>query len=128
MALASIIIVLALLEYILFSMLVGWARTKYNVAAPAVTGNPKFERFYRVQQNTLELLVVFIPSIAIFSYYVDPEIAAGLGLAFLLGRLLYLKQYVSDPKSRALGFMLSFFPAIILAIGGAIGAAMQVLA
>ena len=128
MELASIIIVLALLEYTLFSMLVGWARNKYKVNAPAVSGHPVFERFYRVQQNTLELLVVFIPSIAIFSYFVDPKIAAGLGCVFLLGRLLYLKQYVSDPKSRALGFIFSFFPAIILAIGGAIGAAMQVLA
>ncbi len=126
MAITSIIIVLALLEYILFSMLVGWARGKYNVAAPAVTGDPIFERFYRVQQNTLELLVVFIPSIAIFSYYVDPHIAAGLGVVFLLGRLVYLKQYVTEPKSRALGFIFSFFPALILAIGGAIGAGLQI--
>ncbi|MFT5709213.1 MAG: glutathione S-transferase [Oceanospirillaceae bacterium] len=125
MALASIIIVLALLEYALFSMLVGWARNKYHVNAPAVSGHPIFERFYRVQQNTLELLVIFIPSIIIFTHYVDAQYAAALGVVFLLARLVYLKQYVSEPKSRAVGFIFSFFSAIILAIGGAIGAAMQ---
>lgn len=125
MELVTIIIALALIEYSVFGILVGRARGKYGIDAPAVSGDPIFERYYRVQQNTLELLILFIPGILMFAQYVRADVAAGLGLIFVIGRILYLRAYIADPKSRGLGYALSFVPALILIIGGLIGAAMN---
>ncbi len=119
----TIVISLALVQYFVFGGLVGWARAKYDVPAPAMTGNDIFERYYRVHQNTLECLIAFIPSIVAFATYVHAEVAAGLGFIFIIGRVLYLTGYVKDPKSRELGFMLSFLPIVVLVLGGGIGAA-----
>ncbi|CAA0090318.1 Uncharacterised protein [Halioglobus japonicus] len=127
MELVTIVIALALIEYSVFGMLVGWARGKYGVAAPAISGDPIFERYYRVHQNTLELLVLFVPGMWMFAHYVSADIAAGLGVIFIVGRFLYLRGYVADPKSRSLGFALSFLPAQILLIGGLVGAVMSLL-
>src|SRR4051794_32728633 len=102
-----IVIGLALLQFFYFSMLVGKARGKYNVPAPAVTGNEIFERYFRVHMNTLELLVIFIPSILIFGQYLSPYVAAGIGVIYLIGRMMYVSAYVKDPKSRSAGFGLS---------------------
>ena len=117
-----IVIALALLEFFFFALAVARARTVYNVPAPATTGNEIFERYFRVQMNTLEQLVLFIPSILMFSHYLSPYVAAGLGVLFVLGRLLYLRSYVQDPKKRELGFALSLIPILILLGGGLFGA------
>lgn len=127
MELVTVVIALALVEYSVFGMLVGWARGKYGVSAPAVSGDPIFERYYRVQQNTLEVLMLFIPGMWMFGRYVSAEVAAGLGVVFIVGRFLYFRGYVADPKARSLGFVLSFFPALILLVGGLIGAGMKLL-
>ncbi len=96
---------LALLQYMVFAMLVGRARGKYGVKAPAITGHEVFERYFRVQQNTLELLVVFLPALWLFALYVSATWAALLGAAYLVGRVVYLRGYVADPveaRDRAL--------------------------
>ena len=120
-------LVLVLLQYTYVSFQVGMARGKYGVSAPAVTGNEVFERYYRVQQNTLEQLIIFVPAILLFASYVHAWTAAGLGLVFFIGRIIYYKSYVADPKSRGLGFMLSFLPAQILLIGGMVGAILTLI-
>jgi len=122
MATVHIIIVLALLQYFFFGMLVGRARMKYNVPAPATSGDPMFERYNRVHQNTQESLLLFLPGIVLFSLYFNPSIAAGLGLVWIIGRFIYLRAYVKDPASRGLGFGLTALPSVILLIGGLIGA------
>jgi uncharacterized MAPEG superfamily protein len=119
----NIVVALALLEYIGFAVAVGRARGTYGVAAPATTGNPLFERYYRVQMNTLELLVCFVPAMYMFGYYVSSIWAAGLGTVYLVGRLLYFFAYVRDPASRGAGFGLSMMPILALVIGGLYGAA-----
>ena len=80
MAAVAIVVLLALLEYLFFGLRVGAARAKYGVKAPAVTGDPAFERYFRIHQNTLENLVVFIPAIWLFGLYISPIWAAGIGL------------------------------------------------
>jgi glutathione S-transferase len=117
-----IVIGLALVEFCYFGLRVSWARGKYNVPAPAMTGNEVFERYFRVQMNTLELLVIFVPSIILFGAYVSAYIAAALGFIYLIGRLIYFTSYVKDPKTRSLGYGLSALPVIVLVAGGIIGA------
>ena len=95
----DIVTALALLQFVWFGMQVAQARGKYGVQAPAVTGNEIFERHFRVQQNTLELLIAFDPGLYLFSHYFNPLWAAGLGVVYLIGRQLYSMSYVKDPKS-----------------------------
>src|ERR1700757_774561 len=123
MALVNVIVALALLQFLAFATAVGMAREKYHVAAPATTGNEIFERYFRVQMNTLELLVIFVPAALLFGRYFGEYLAAGLGVVYLIGRLLYFSSYVKNPGSRSLGYGLSALPVLILLAGAVIGAA-----
>ena len=122
MTLVHIVIALALIEFFVFLMAVGRARGTYQLPAPATSGNEMFERYFRVQMNTIEQLVIFLPSILLFARYVHPLIAAALGLVFVIGRWVYFKGYVKDPTKRSTGFGLSAAPNLILLVGGLIGA------
>jgi glutathione S-transferase len=122
MDLTAIVTVLALIEYIVLGVRVGRARGQYGVAAPATTGHPVFERHFRVHQNTLEQLIVFVPALWLFAYYVSNRVAAVLGLMFIIGRALYARGYVADPKQRSTGFGLSMVSSALLLLGGLIGA------
>jgi glutathione S-transferase len=122
MAYVDIVTVLAVLQFIVFGFRVGRARGKYGVKAPATTGNEIFERFFRIQQNTLEQLVGFIPGIYLFSRYFSPLWAAALGVIYLVGRQIYAATYAQEPSKRSLGYGLSFLPVAVLLIGGLIGA------
>lgn len=122
MGATELVIVLALLQYLFFGMLVGRARTRYGVKAPAVTGDPIFERHYRVQMNTLELLIIFLPALWIASAHIAPLWIAALGAVYLAGRFLYLRSYVRAPEKRSLGFGLSALPILILLAVDLIGA------
>lgn len=114
MDLVIIVVVLALFQYVGFSFMVGMKRGKYNVEAPAVSGDPMWERYYRVQMNTLEQLAVFLPAIFLYSHLGNPTVAAGLGAVYIIGRFIYLRSYVADPGSRAIGFMLTFLPSVYM--------------
>jgi len=123
----AVVISLALFQYVVFGLLVGWARGKYGVKAPAVTGHEIFERYFRVHQNTLELLVAFVPAIWLFGMYVDPAWAALLGLVYLVARVLYLRGYVADPAKREVGFALSVLPIFVLLAGALWGAGRRLM-
>ena len=123
----AIVTAVALLQFVWFGWQVGAARTKYNVPAPAVSGNEAFERVFRVHMNTLEQLVVFLPALWIFAYLVSPIWAAALGVVYIIGRAIYARSYVKDPKGRTLGFLLSILPAMSLLIGILIWAVMALL-
>ena len=128
MACVNLVTLGALLEYFVFIYLVGKARADYGVKAPAITGHEMFERYFRVQQNTLELLIAFVPALWIAAQYWNPTWMAAIGAVFLIGRLLYLRGYVSDPKGRSLGFMLSAVPILVLVGAGVVGAVRALLA
>lgn len=122
MPLVHIVVGLALVQFLFFCFAVGKARGTYKVAAPATTGNEMFERYFRVQMNTLELLVIFVPSILIFGQYFGAYTAVALGVIYLVGRLIYFTSYVKDPKSRSMGYGLSALPVMILLAGSLFGA------
>lgn len=122
MPLVQIVLTLALVQFLFFCFAVGKARGTYKVAAPATTGNEMFERYFRVQMNTLELLVIFIPSTLISAQYFGAYVVAGLGVIYLIGRMIYFTNYVKDPKSRSMGYGLSALPVIVLLAGALVGA------
>jgi glutathione S-transferase len=123
----AIVTVVALLQFFWFGWQVGVARGKYNIAAPAISGNEIFERVFRVHMNTLEQLVVFLPALWIFASYISPLWAAGIGAVFIVGRALYARSYVKDPKSRSAGFALTALPELALLIGILIWAVMALV-
>jgi glutathione S-transferase len=127
MAWVVITIVASLLQYLAFGFMVGSARVKYGVPAPASSGNEVFERYFRVQQNTLEQLVAFLPGIWLFGTYINPVWAAVLGLVFIVGRAIYAAGYIRDPKARGPGFGLTFLSTVILLLGGLYGAVRSLL-
>jgi glutathione S-transferase len=116
-----LVIVLALIQYFFFIGMVGKARGKYSIDAPATVGDENFERYFRVQQNTLEQLIIFIPSIYLFAHYLHALTAAAIGIFFVIGRALYFKQYVNDPPSRAPGMGIGFMSFLILLLGALVG-------
>jgi uncharacterized membrane protein YecN with MAPEG domain len=121
----ALVTLLLLLQYLTFSILVGAARGKSGIKAPAVTGDADFERAYRVQMNTLEQLVLTLPALWLSGLYFSPMVAALLGLAFFLGRVLYRAGYVKDPQKRGAGFgigLLASIGLVLTALWGVIGA------
>jgi glutathione S-transferase len=122
-----IVILLALIEYQVLTGLVARARNLYGVRAPATTGNPDFERTYRVQQNTLENLIVFLPAIWIFGLYVSALWATVLGALFIVARAAYAVGYIRAAEKRGPGAGVSGLVLAVLVIGGLIGLALKLL-
>ena len=118
----AVVTILILIEYFVFAALVGKARVQHGVKAPNTSGPAEFERYFRVHQNTLEQLMLLLPSMWIFGYYVNSLIGAGLGVVFLVARVLYVRGYVAEPEKRGLGFMVGFLASAVLMLGGLIGA------
>ncbi len=118
---------IALLQMFIFAIQVGSARVKYHVDAPSISGAPEFERAFRVHQNTLEQLVILIPSMWMFAQFWPADIAAGLGLVFIIGRQVYRNAYIKDPGGRSMGFSIGALATVILLLGSLIGAAMALL-
>jgi glutathione S-transferase len=110
----AIVTILALIQYTYFGIQVGGAHQKYGVKVPAMSGDQQFERVNRVHQNTLEQLLVLIPALWMYAYFVNPLWGAGLGVVYLIGRFIYSSAYKKDPSSRSLGFMLSFLPSTVM--------------
>jgi glutathione S-transferase len=122
MAYVDIVTTLAVLHFLAFGWKVGKAREAHGIKPPAVSGNEIFERHMRVQQNTLEQLIMFLPGLYLFAHYFNPWYVAGLGVLFLIGRELYGAGYVKDPARRSAGFLIGAIPTLILILGGLIGA------
>ena len=120
-----IIAMLALVQYLGFGMLVGRARGKFGVEAPATTGHPEFERYFRAHYNTLEQLVVFLPALLAAGHYGTEMVAVVAGAVFLVGRSLYFRTYVQDAAKRGPGMLLTFLANIVLVITALVGAALQ---
>jgi glutathione S-transferase len=116
--LVAIVTLVALLVYFYMGLRVGQGRTKYNVPAPAVTGNPDFERAYRIQMNTLEWLPLFLVSLWLFAIAWGSDlVAAGVGLVWIIGRILYLTGYSRAAEARSTGFFIQALATGVLLFG-----------
>lgn len=119
----AVVTILALMQFYLFGIQVGQMRAKHGIKAPAITGHSEFERMFRVQQNTMEQLVMFVPALWMFAYFSKPLWGAAIGLVFIVGRYLYKRSYVADASKRGPGFAIGAVAIAILLIGGLIHAA-----
>jgi glutathione S-transferase len=117
----SLATVLTLILYLVLTANVGRARVKYKVPVPQISGDPNFERVFRVQQNTLEQLVLFLPSLWLFSLFISPTWGAGIGGIWIIGRILYAWGYYQAAEKRALGFGINSLSIIVLLLGALVG-------
>lgn len=123
LALPALITVLTVLLQLWMMAIVGRARGKFGIQAPATTGHPDFERAFRVQMNTLESTLMFLPALWVFATYVSARWAAILGGAWLLGRAWYAVGYQRDAAARSKGFLVSISAIGVLTLGGLYGVA-----
>lgn len=122
-----LIILIALVQYLYFTGKVGFSRGKYNVSAPKTVGDEVWERIFRVQQNTMEQLIVFIPGMLMFAHFVSELWVILPGVVFIVGRAVFSQRYVADPSSRGVGVVMSFFSNIALVLGAIIGLALKMM-
>ncbi|MEG4107135.1 MAPEG family protein [Microcoleus sp. S13_C5] len=123
----SLITVSALILYFVVTINVGRARFKYKISPPQVTGNPDFERVLRVQQNTLEQMIIFLPSLWLFSQFISPIWGAGIGVVWIIGRILFAWGYYQAAEKRAAGFGISTLATLALLGGSLTGIIMSLL-
>ena len=117
----ALVTCLSILFYFFTSVRVAQARAAFGIKAPTISGNPDFERVFRVQMNTLEWMPVFLPSLWLFAFYINDALAAALGLVWIAGRVLYMTGYSKAAAKRGLGFGIQAAAAILLWLG-ALGA------
>jgi glutathione S-transferase len=113
----AIVSIVALLVYFWMGLQVGRARGKCGINPPTMTGDPLLERAVRVQANTLEWLPIFLVGLWLFALYWNEMVAAGLGVVWIIGRLLYSAGYMADPGKRSTGFLIQLLTAGILLLG-----------
>jgi glutathione S-transferase len=116
--LVAIVTLVALLVYFYMGLRVGQARSKFNVPAPATSGNPDFERAFRIHMNTLEWLPLFLVSLWLFAIAWGSDlVAAGIGLVWIIGRIVYLTGYSRAAEARSTGFGIQALATAVLLFG-----------
>lgn len=121
----ALVTVIALLVYLALTINVGRARMKYKVMPPATSGDPNFDRVFRVQQNTLEQLVLFIPALWLFSVLVSQTWGAALGAVWIVGRIVFAWGYYQAAEKRTPGFGLTSLSVMALLLGSLVGVALN---
>jgi glutathione S-transferase len=111
---AALITALTLLVLVFATALVGRARGKYGIHAPATFGHPDFERVFRAHMNTLEQAVAFLPALWLATIYSNENIAAYLGYIWIVGRVWYIVGYVKGADKRSMGFLVAALCFVVL--------------
>jgi uncharacterized membrane protein YecN with MAPEG domain len=120
---SAIVTILVLALYFYMGGVVGRMRGRHNILAPAVIGHPEFERAFRVHGNTMEQLVIFLPLLwlATVLYNGIAWLPALFGLIFLIGRIIYMQIYMSDPQKRGPGILIGMLAIVGLLVLTIIG-------
>ncbi|MES2042399.1 MAG: MAPEG family protein [Pseudomonadota bacterium] len=113
----ALVTIVALLVYFWMSLQVARARGKCGIHPPAMTGDQVMERAIRVQSNTLEWLPIFLAGLWLFALYWNEMVAAGLGVVWIVGRLIYSAGYMADPAKRSTGFLIQILACMVLLLG-----------
>jgi uncharacterized membrane protein YecN with MAPEG domain len=116
-SLVAIVTLLAGLTYLWMGLQVGGARRKSGISAPAMTGDPLLERTIRAHYNTLEAMPIFLPALWIFAMVWNDTVAAGLGLVWIVGRVIYARGYAEAAEKRETGFMIQILATAVLVFG-----------
>ena len=124
-AIPALISLLALAILQATAMLVGQARIRCGVKPPAMQGPHEFERALRVQQNTLEQMVFFLPVFWLATLLSNPKLVSVLGIIWVAGRIAYAVGYIQAPEKRGPGFGISFLSGIVLLVMAVLGAIQQ---
>jgi uncharacterized membrane protein YecN with MAPEG domain len=119
--LTALVTLLAIAVYFATAVYVAISRGKTGVKVPATSGHPDFDRAFRIQMNTLEWMPIFLPAVWLFAVYIGDAIAAGIGVIWVIGRIVYFVGYAKEAAKRSAGFMIQSLAAIALWVG-AIGA------
>ena len=125
----ALVTVLALIFYIWTGISVARRRGKHGVKAPMMTGPTEFECAVRVQSNTLEWLVVFVPALWLATVYFSPAMSTVylswlppiIGIIWVIGRVLYKSGYMTAPEKRETGFVISALAALALLVCALVG-------
>jgi len=123
--LTSAVTVVVVLFYFFIATRVPVARRKYNVQLPAITGHPDFERVFRVHQNTLEWMPIFLPSLWLCAFLYNDLIAAALGLVWIVARWFYYAGYARAVDRRIPGFLIQSIACAALLILAIVGIAVR---
>lgn len=115
----------ALMIYLWTAINVSKARATYKVPAPAMDGPLEFMCVVRVQANTVEQLVIFLPALWLCAYFLGDRWAAAGGALWILGRMVYALGYYQAPSKRGIGFGIGLAADLALMIGAAIGLIMH---
>lgn len=115
------ITLLALATYIWIIIKVSKARVKYSVKAPSMDGPLEFLSAQRVQTNTVEQMIVFLPSMWLCAFVWNDKAAAAGGAIWVIGRIMYALAYYDEPKKRTPGFAVSTFATLGLILACAVG-------
>jgi glutathione S-transferase len=128
--LSAIVTILAVLVFNYMGFRVGSMRGKHKILAPATTGHPEFERAFRIHYNTLEQLVAFLPLLWIATAFFRPYgwLPAAFGLIFVIGRIIYMQAYMSDPATRGTGTTIGMLANVGLLVLSIIGIAQSWIA
>ena len=119
----AIVTCLAVAFYFFTSTQVSRARAAYGVKLPAISGNPDFERIFRIQMNTLEWMPIFLPSLWLFAIYVGDAAAAAIGAIWVIGRIVCFIGYREAVAKRSPGSAIQAVASIVLWVGAIGGAA-----
>jgi len=125
MLLTALVSLLAILIAIGTAILVARVRRTTGIFPPAMSGDPRVERALRVQGNTVESFIVFLPALWLAALYFQGWIPPIIGLVWCVGRIVYAAGYIADANRRHVGFLiciLSIFALVILAAIGIINA------
>ena len=125
MELVILVLLLAVAEYLFFTVQVGRARGRTELKAPAVSGDDEFERYFRVQQNTIEQLMIFVPSLIATGMFLSTVFAAVVGIVFIVGRAVYYVGYTQHPDKRGMGMVITFSSNVVLLLSGLVGVLLE---
>ncbi len=126
--LTAAVTLFSLFVYFWVTLKVGKARGVHDIKAPEMHGPDEFNRVIRVHANTIEALILFLPSLWLFALSFNDLYAAVIGVFFPLGRIIYARGYYQAADQRGRGFMVGFLSTLVLLLGAVIGVAHTLIA